>query len=109
MTRREELLSVPKRKWDETIRSVSTVYIIPSKRKHESGYACMDLVAVTDRDHGNRAVRFGGGCDDISLRGNHFRIDCEHPSRIIRIWNSHGTFLITDDLSSIHFVEEQET
>ena len=65
----------------------------------------MDLVAVTDRDQGNRAVRFGGGCDDIMLKGNHFRIDCEYPSRIIRIWNERE-FSVTSDLSSIYFVEE---
>lgn len=44
MTQREELLSIPKRKWDEEIHGVDVVYIIPSRRKHDSGYACMDFV-----------------------------------------------------------------
>ena len=103
MTRREELLSVPKRKWDNELHGVDSVYIIPSRRKHDSGWACMDFVAVSD---GKSPVRFGGGCDDVLLNGNHFRIDCEYPSRIIRIWNDRTSFSITSDLSSIHFVEE---
>ena len=106
MTRREELLSIPRRKWDEELHGVDAVYFIPSRRKHDSGYACMDFVALVDRDHGNRAVRFGGVCDDISLKGNHFRIDCEYPSRIIRIWNDRTSFSVSCDISSIEFVEE---
>ncbi len=106
MTRRKELLSVPKRKWDDVIHGVDAVYIIPSGRKHESGYACMDFVASFDGNKGKPMVRFGGVCDDIRLNGNHFRIDCEYPSRIIRIWNDRTSFSITPDLSSINLMEE---
>ena len=105
MTRREELLSVPKREWDKTIRKVNVVYVIPSRRKHDSGYACMDFIASFN-EKGKQMIRFGGNCDDVSLIGNHFRIDCEYPSRIIRIWNDRR-FYITSDLSSIYFVEEE--
>lgn len=106
MTQREELLSVPKRKWDDVIHGVDAVYIIPSRRKHDSGYACMDFVASFNADKGKPMVRFGGECDDVRLKGSHFRIDCEYPSRIIRIWNDRASFSISRDLSSINFVEE---
>jgi len=106
MTQRELLLSVPKRKWDDVIHGVDAVYIIPSRRKHDSGYACMDFVAAFNGNKKRPKVRFGGGCDDVRLNGNHFRIDCEYPSRIIRIWNDRTSFYITHDLSSIDFVEE---
>lgn len=99
---REELLKVEKRQWDETLKNVTGVYVIPSGRKHDSGYACMDFVAeFKDSD---KLVRFGGGCDDVKLSGTHFKVDCLYPSRIIHIWNRQG-FSITDDLSSIDFVE----
>lgn len=101
---RKELLSVPKRKWSEVLSSVSGVYVIPSGRKHDSGFACMDFVAEF-KDGEKPMVRFGGICDDVSLIGMHFRMDCLHPQRIIHIWN-HYPFYITDDLSSINFVEE---
>ena len=51
-------------------------------------------------------MRFGGECDDVRLKGNHFRIDCEYPSRIIRIWNDSTSFSTSHDISSIDFVEE---
>ena len=108
MTRREELLSVPKRKWDDVIYGVDVVYIIPSGRKHDSGYACMDFVASFNGNKGKPMVRFGGGCDVVRLNGNHFRIDCEYPSRIIRIWNDRTSFSISHDISTIDFVEESK-
>lgn len=104
--KRKELLSVPARKWDDILSGVDGVYVIPSGRKHDSGYACMDFVASFNGDKGKPMVRFGGGCDDVRLKGNHFMIDCEYPSRIIHIWNCRSSFSISHDLSSIDFVEE---
>lgn len=99
---RKELLSAPKRKWDEYLHGVQGVYVIPSMRKHESGWACMDFVAST----GKEFIRFGGSCDDVSFCGTHFRMDCDFKSKLIHIWNSKGTFSISEDISSINFIEE---
>lgn len=103
---RKALLSIPTRKWDETLSDVSDVYVIPSGRKHESGWACMDFVA-TFKGRERPMVRFGGRCDDVSFYGSHFRMDCLHPQRIIHIWNTYP-FSITSDLSSINFVEDDK-
>lgn len=100
---RKELLALPKREWDETLRGVCGVYVIPSGRKHDSGYVCMDFVAEFSDDR--PMVRFGGGCDDVSFVGSGFRMDCIYPHRIIHIWRW-GTFSITHDSSSIDFREE---
>lgn len=97
---RKELLAVPKRKWDEALVATS-VYVIPSGRKHESGYAQMDFVAVTED---GEKVGFGGVCDDVAFEGNHFKMDCLHPSRIIRIWNREP-FIVSKGISSIDFIE----
>lgn len=99
---RKELLEVPKRKWDEVLEDVSSVYVIPSRRKHDTGYNCMDFVATTPKG----MVRFGGECEDVRFTGSHFRMDC--ISGIIHIWNSgrSGTFSVSKDLSSIDFIEE---
>lgn len=99
---RKELLAVPKRKWDETLENVSCVYVIPSRRKHDSGYACMDFVAETSSGQ----IGFGLHCDDVSFEGKHFRMDCIHPSGIIRIWNR-NKFSVSGDVSSISFSENQ--
>ena len=106
MVNRKELLSVPKREWDETLYGVSGVYVIPSRRKHASGFACMDFVA-TFKENGKPRVRFGGSCDDVSFRGSDFRMDCDYPSGIIHIWNTNSTFWVSRDISSIYFTEEK--
>lgn len=100
---RKELLSIPKRKWNETLADVVGVYVIPSGKKHDSGFACMDFVAEFE-DIAKPLVRFGGGCDDIGLEGTYFRVDCVYPSRILHIWNTKG-FSVSSDLSTIYFRE----
>lgn len=70
-----------------TLSGVSGVYVIPSGRKHESGWAQMNLVA-TFYD-GREPVLCSTFSDDISFYGTGFRMDCDYPSRIIHIWNSH--------------------
>lgn len=97
---RKELLAVPKRKWDEEL-AAKCVYVIPSGRKHESGYAQMDFVAITED---GEKVGFGGVCDAVEFQGNGFRMDCLHPSRIIRIWNR-NPFIVSAGISSIDFIE----
>lgn len=97
---RKELLAVPKRKWDEELMA-KYVYVIPSGRKHESGYAQMDFVAITVD---GKKVGFGGVCNSVEFQGNWFRMDCLHPSRIIRIWNR-KPFIVSVGISSIDFIE----
>lgn len=96
----EELLEAPKRKWDEEIHDVAWVYIMPTEYKHDSGWACMEFAAMT----GDGYVRFGGGCDDVSFEGEHFRMDCDYESKLLRIWN-HNKFAVSVGLSSISFEE----
>ena len=98
---RKELLEIPHRGDLEILHNVSGVYVIPSGRKHDSGWAMMDFVATFED---GRKARFGGGCDDVAFYGGHFRMDCTHPERILHIWNPY-LFSISEDLSSINFVE----
>lgn len=98
---KKELLETPFRDWEQTLERVVSVYVLPSERKHESGWACMDFVA--EFEDGSK-TRFGCCCDDVSFKGEHFRMDCLYPSGIIRIWNL-NCFSISPDLSSIDFTE----
>ena len=101
---KKELLSIPKRKWYETLSGVSGVYVIPSRRKHDSGWACMDFVAEFSNDR--PMVRFGGGCDVVNFVGEDFRMDCTYPHGIIHSFRC-GRFSITHDISSIDFQAEE--
>lgn len=102
---RKELLAIPKREWNEVLCDVDGVWVIPNRRKHESGWECMDFVA-SFKDKDKEPVRFGGYCDDVRLRGGGFIMDCDYPSGIIHIWNYYP-FTVTPDASSIEFIEER--
>lgn len=104
---KKELLAVPSRKWDEELHGVRGVYVLPSRRKHDSGWACMDFVAEF-ADKRRPMIRFGGNCDDVSFDGDCFRMDCTYPHGIIHIWNRINTFSVSQGISSIDFVEEKK-
>lgn len=72
---------------DGKLTGVAGVYVIPSRRKHESGWTMMNLIA-TFYD-GREPVHFSSFTDDVSFDGTGFRMDCDWPSGIIHIWNSH--------------------
>ena len=99
---KKSLLNIPKRKWNEPLKDIHSVYVIPSGRKHDSGYNCMDFIA----EGPDGLIRFGGGCDDVSFEGSFFRMDCMYPSGIVHIWNRKG-FSISPDVSSISFEENK--
>ena len=99
---RKELLAIPKRKWEEEIEA-KEVWIIPSGRKHDSGYACMDFVA---KDLSGNLIGFGGICDILDFNGRNFQMDCEYPSRILHIWNKHPFIISAPDISSIYLIEK---
>lgn len=104
---RKELLAFPYREWDEVLHGVRGVYVLPSRRKHESGWSCMDFVAEFEDDRPPK--RFGGPTDDVSFAGTHFRMDCTYPHNIIHIWCAYGrTFTISAGISSLTFTEEND-
>lgn len=101
---KQQLLSVPKRKADEPIFDVLAVYILPNSNKSKDGYACMDFVAEFPPKSNRPMIRFGGSCDSVSLEGTHFRVDSNHPSKIVHIWNRFG-FYVSRDGENIRFIE----
>lgn len=58
---RQQLRSVPERKWNEDIGTFDCLIILPTKRKHDSDYACMEFVAVK----GGKPIYIMGGCSDV--------------------------------------------
>lgn len=105
-----ELLAVPKRKWDEELMDVQEIYIIPSKRKHESGYRCMDFVAVVGEKNNEKLIGFGRCCDALHfMNAGDFTIDVSPQNNVIRIFRrGNKTIKISKDCSDI-FVESIKT
>lgn len=97
---KKELLSIPKRKWDEVLHDVNAIYFIPSKRIHDSGYICFDLIAVKGKNH-EEYIGFGGGCDAVKISGDvDICFDCEKDNGCIRLW-SRRPFSVSVDCSTI--------
>lgn len=104
---RKEILALParERKICEILSGAKSAYIIPNRKKHESGWMCMTII-VTFED-GSAPVLFSDYTDDIAFYGEKFRMDCDYTSGVIRIWNSNYTFSVSGG-SSVDFEEESE-
>ena len=103
---RKELEALPHRKWNEDIGLIDSLIILPTRRKHDSGWRCMDFVAV--RNH--EPVCLLSGCSDviniegIGGLGNNWRqkyggvpsvvpprewsIDCLYKSGLLRLFTN---------------------
>ena len=108
--KRKDFEALPQKKWDEDIGVFNSIVILPGKANdlHDSGYRCMDFVAVKD---GNAICRLSGCSDVIHVDGiggygdNWFEkygrppqsippsgwsIDCLAKSGLLHMWpNSH--------------------
>ena len=58
---RKEFEALPLRKWGEDIGVFDSLIILPQRRIHDSGYACMDFVAVSDEE----PKCLLSGCSDV--------------------------------------------
>ena len=58
---RKEFEALPSRKWNEEI-ICDTVIILPSRRLYDSGYRCLDFVAVNSK---NEPLCLLSGCSDV--------------------------------------------
>lgn len=84
MTRRQELLNAPKFTGNENLDDCRELWIIPTRRKHESGYNCM-IIIVGYMDNGEeKYVRCEGHIDHLwginwhtDGRAESFSIDCD--------------------------------
>lgn len=57
----KELKALHARKWDEDIGQFDSLVILPTRQMHDSGYRCMDFVAVKD----NKPLCRLNGCSDV--------------------------------------------
>jgi len=62
----KEFQALPVRGWNDNVGTFTSLVILPTKRKHDSGYRCMDFVAVKD---GKPIARLSGCSDVIHIDG----------------------------------------
>ena len=98
-TKRVALLKAQQREaWDKPT-TYSELFVLPSGKKHDSGWALMVLVGVKKDGSLERAA----WCDDIcwDVQGvdeYRMRTDCTYPSGILHFWGS--TYTVGASLSS---------
>lgn len=58
---RKEFDATPEREWNADIGEFDSLIILPTKRIHDSGFRCMDFIAVLD----DKPIAKLSGCSDV--------------------------------------------
>lgn len=97
---RKQLLSLPQKDWKE-IRDYGAIIVVPTGRKHDSGYALMALVGCNER---YEPIEIAGYCDDIQwltqITTYGFRCDMFYKNSCLRFHSNEFNFRIGMSLSS---------
>lgn len=97
---RKQLLSLPERNWNE-VKKYYSVIVVPTGKKHYSGYALMALVGCNDNLDPYEIAAY---CDDIQwmteVTRYGFRCDMFYKNSCIRFHSSEFDFQIGTSLST---------
>ena len=108
---RKTLLTSPVRDWADTSPHYDCLYLVPTGKKHESGYMSLALVGASlDAQGSGMDFQVAAYCDDVNWhippKSHHYRanlrMDCEYPSGIVRahLGDQRGGFRVGRSLSS---------
>ena len=64
--KRKDLLSLPLKK-DSNIKEYENIIVVPTNKKHDSGWRLMALIGVEKTDNGYIPTEIIGYCDDINF------------------------------------------
>ncbi len=85
--KRADLKALPRRKWDE-ISTYDSLLIVPSGKKHDSGYGWIEIVGCKDQ----APIEVAACCDDICwhVQGGKYamRTDMLFPSNLVHVWGA---------------------
>ncbi len=122
---RWQFLCLPWREeWSKEEADLDAIVVIPLRRKHDSGFRCMNFVAIRDR----KPICLLSGCSDVIhfdgiggygydwLNRSHtvprlvspkdFNIDCLSRSGLLRIFSSSYLLIAGSSLSSFELYAE---
>ena len=117
--RLKQFLALPSRAyWNSKELPFDSVVLLPTRRKHESGYMIFDIVGIRD----NQPVLLLSGCSDVihldgiggreSLepRSKNISIDMLYPSGLVRIFSHNYQITASAALSNfeIFFINKYE-
>lgn len=99
--KRKELLALPVREWS-VAGIYDSLYLVPSGKKHDSGYMCIAIVG----SKGYKPFEIAAYPDAINwsmpaMDSYELNTDCEYPSGIIHMWSRRCDFIVGAALSSV--------
>ena len=111
--KREELLNLPQKDFNK-IETYEWIIVVPTRRKHDSGWRLMALVGGKKVGDHYEPVELIGYCDDINwkfpknMNHNILRSDMT-LSNCIRIWSNNHVFKVGTCISStdIEIIEDK--
>jgi hypothetical protein len=99
----KELRKLPRKKSNE-IKQYNSVVLIPSGKKHDSGYA---LIYIIGLDNEQNPIEIAAACDDVHWitpdpTEHNLRNEMFYPSGVIHYWSNKYSFEIGVSLSSTY-------
>lgn len=100
MINKNKLKELPRRDWDER-KPYDSICVIPSGKKHDSGYSLMYIIGMIDSE----PVEIAASCDDICWKipeqmQHEFRTDMFYKPHVIHFWSRKFKFEVGASLSS---------
>ena len=117
--KKKELLQSPLREWTNVDKEYKEILIVPSGKKHDSGWMRIAVIGVWIED-GQEKYEIAAYPDDISyffpirkigedLQMATVRQDCHYPQGVLR-YHGDGIFKVSEAISSvdIHFLPKNK-
>lgn len=94
---KKELLELDYEKFNEEIPLLDFIYIIPTRRKHDSGYNIMEIIGENKEGYKKKLVSFSDIIDINNLIGNsEWLISIDIPEyNVIRLFSHKAQFRVT--------------
>ena len=101
MKSKKKLLKSPVRKWDDTSNTYDSILLVPTGKKHESGFMHIAIIGVTYKEN-KEEYEICGYPDDITFEfPKEVRMDCFYPQGVLRYHECDGFFKVGLSLSTM--------
>lgn len=117
MKTKKELLASPERASESEGRRYKTILLVPSGRKHESGYMSIAVIGAYSGGKDGKETKYEicGYPDDINwiipstITGRTYttpnlRTDCFYPSGVMQFWYRNHDFIVGEAYSSMEII-----
>ena len=93
---KKDLLCLEREKFGNEIPLLDEIYVIPTRRKHDSGYMCMEIIGTNRNDYKKKLATFSDVIDlDNIFVDTRWSLSMDIPEcGVIRLFSHRGQFKI---------------